>query len=883
MTPERWKQIEKIFFEAADLPIQERILFLEESCINDPELKQEVESLLRQEDGTETILKTLISNAVESLPQNEITDLTGTRIGAYRITGLIGQGGMAQVYKATRDDDQYQKIVAIKIIRQDVVPSLLIHRFWYERQILANLEHPYIARFLEGGTTEDRIPYFVMEYIEGEPITAYCDKHGLTIQKRLELFRQVCDAVQYAHRNLVIHRDLKPSNIMVTSEGIPKLLDFGIAKFLNPELSAAIPTTTLTSICLMTPEYASPEQVRGQPVTTATDIYSLGLLLYELLTSQRAQQFRTKSIAEIERVVCERQPEAPSSIVTSSASTTTKIGMKKSNPKKLSRKLAREVDSIVLMAIHKDPQNRYRTAVEFSDDISRYMDGLPIRARTQTWGYRAIKFVRRHKTAVASASIIALLLAGLAAVMTIQASRIAKERDRANKVTEFLVDLFEVSDPDETRGNTVTARELLDASAKKIERELGEQPEVQAALMNTMGRVYQNLGLSHTSVTLFEKALQIRKRELGEENVEIASTMDDLSSALSDAGRYSEAEAIARKSLIIRRKLHGNEHTDVAVSLDTLAVSLFLNGKYDEAEAALREALTIHQKVTGEESIEVAWSLNNLANVLRFKGKDKEAEPLYRQSLAICRNLFGNNHRETLNSMKNLGRLLLDNADYDGAEVLFSEALDLSRKVLGENHPDLANAMWNLALVMRAKKRYTDAETLLRDGLILRRKSLGNQHPKVATHLYTLGVLLVDKGDFDEAESLLSEAGLLWQKTLPPNHDNHANIFWMLGHVRMQKGNPKEAETQFRKALEIRVRALPADHPRLANLKVSLGDCLTAQGRYKEAESILVDSYRTLTVKQGMKHPDSVKAAKTLASLYTAWGKPNEAAKYQTK
>ncbi len=261
MTPERWKQIEKIFYDAVDLPDQERTHFLEEACINDPELRQEVESLLQQEKGTGTILKTLISNAAESLPLSEIPDLTGTRIGAYRIIGLIGQGGMAQVYKAVRDDDQYQKIVAIKIIRQDVVPSLLIHRFWYERQILANLEHPYIARFLEGGTTEDRIPYFVMEYIEGEPITAYCDKHGLTIQKRLELFRQVCDAVQYAHRNLVIHRDLKPSNIMVTSEGIPKLLDFGIAKLLNPELSAVAPTTTtLTSICIMTPEYASPEQ-----------------------------------------------------------------------------------------------------------------------------------------------------------------------------------------------------------------------------------------------------------------------------------------------------------------------------------------------------------------------------------------------------------------------------------------------------------------------------------------------------------------------------------------------------------------------------------------------------------------------------------------------
>lgn len=881
MNPERWKQIEEIFYAAVELPELERENFLKKTCVEDAELQSEVESLLQRDLETGTILKTVISNAAGSLPEDKPPDLMGKRIGPYRIVGLIGQGGMALVYKAVRDDDQYQKLVAIKMIRLDLAPTFLISRFWYERQILANLEHPCIARFLEGGTTEDRIPYFVMEYIEGEPITTYCDRKRMPIEKRLELFRSVCEAVQYAHRNLVVHRDLKPKNILVTLDGVPKLLDFGIAKLLNPELAAEIPGGTMTSVHLMTPEYASPEQVRGEKVTTSTDVYSLGVLLYELLTGERPQQFKTKSFSEIERVVCEQEPEPPSSAVMRSQSTA-EVGMNGSDPKKLSRQLAHELDSIVLMAMQKDPQRRYPTVEQFADDIHRYRQGLPIRARAQTLSYRALKFVRRHRTAVAFATFAILVLVGFAVAVTFQASRIAKERDRANQVTEFLVKLFEVSNPGESKGNSVTARELLDSSVQKIERDLQGQPESQAAMMGTMGRVYGNLGLYGTAIPLLQKTLEIRKQTLGEEHPEVASAMNNLAEALQSAGKHDVALALANKALLMQRKMLGNEHPDVASALSILGGSLYETGKYEDAEASFREALAIRERAFGEEHLKVATSLTQLAMLVSVEGKKGEAEPLNRRALAIRRKLLGNEHPDVATSLNNLGRALMDKGDYDGAEQMFREAVELDRKILGKDHPDLAVTLSSLGYALKEKKENVEAEKLFREALALRRKALGNEHPAIARSLCTIGPILIERGDYAGAESIFREAQQVWMKSFPPNHVEQAHVFSGLGRVRMGQGNHKEAEEFFRQALEIRSRGLPADHPNIAIVKGYLGECLTKQSRYQEAESMLLDSYRIYSLKRGVNHPISIEAAARLESLYVAWGKPAEAARYKS-
>ena len=883
MTPERWKQIEGIFHQALDLFEPERRKFVEAVCADDMELLNEVNSLLQQDDKTGSMLKDMISKVASSIPQDDIDHLPGKHIGPYRIEELIGQGGMAQVYKAVRDDSQYQKVVAIKMIRPGFVPSFLINRFWSERQILANLEHPSIARFLEGGTTEGGIPYFVMEYIEGVPITEYCDKKHLTIQNRLKLFRIVCNAVQYAHTNLVVHRDLKPSNILVTEKGVPMLLDFGIAKLLNPDLLSAAPAATITAFRMMTPEYASPEQVRGEPVTTATDIYSLGVLLYELITGKRAHQFKTKSPVEIERVVCEQDPERPSSAVLhnqlNSAGTTGIRTMRKA----WSRELGRDLDSIVLMAIQKKPELRYQTAEQLSDDIQRFQRGLPIRARAQTIDYRVLKFIRRHKAAVVLAAITFLLLVTFAAMMTVQASRIAKERDRANQVTEFLVKLFEVSNPGEARGNSVTARELLDSSARKIQKDLKNQPEVQAAMMETIGRVYGNLGLYNTAIPLLEKALELRTRILGDEHPDVASDMNALAEALYNAGKYDDAEPLAKKALGIRRKLLGNKDPAVAESLSNLGGGLIASGKYDEAESTLREALDIRQEVFGMEDVNVATSLTQLALLLKIEGEDDEAERLTRRALSIRRKLLGNDHPAVATSLNNLGRMLYDKGDYDEAAIFLREAVELDRKTLGLNHPDLAISMTGLGRALLKKGKYTEAEKLLRDSLDLRRKALGNEHPSVATGLCNLAILLTQKGDVDEAESLVKEAQTIWKKTLPPDHQSHSFIFVELGQIQMVRKNYKEAEKLYLEALQIRTHGLPADHPTVVSVKKLMGECLTAQHRYEEAEPMLLDCYRIMSAKPGVKHPDTLEAARDLASLYESWGKPDEAQRWKEK
>jgi serine/threonine-protein kinase len=636
----RWKQ--EILHSAAEAGNTGRVLYFQRTFENSTDLGAEVESLLEQDSGTdETALQTVMGLETGCNPIDQNSDLVGNRIGAYRITGLIGKGGMAEVYRAVRADDQYKKIVAIKLLRLNKSTSFFVSRFCHERQILANLEHSYIARFLEGGTTEDGVPYFVMEYIEGIPITDYCKKYDLPIRKRLELFCQVCEVVQFAHRNLVIHRDLKPSNILVTPEGTPKLLDFGIAKLLNTEAASDSPTGTITSLRLMTPEYASPEQVRGETVTTATDVYSLGSLLYELLTNQRVHQFKSKTIVEFERVICRQDPERPSSVVTR-VQGTKQIG--NISAKKLGRELARELDSIILKAMEKNPLDRYHTAAQFLDDIRRYMQGIPIRAKTQTLGYRAMKFTQRHRTAVIFAATIFALLGGLALVTTLQASQIAKERDRAKETTDFLVNLFEVADPGETRGNQVTAEELLKSGTRKIQSDLKEQPEVQASMLNTIGRVYIKLGLYDEAIPVLEKSLELRKQAYGDKNLEVASTMKTLASALQNAGQYDTAKKLITKALAIQRSVLGNRHAEVAGSLTILGDTLYEIGKYDEAEAAYREALKINSKVLGEETLDVAISLGNVADVLLIQGKTKEAEELHQKALEMQRKLSRNNH-----------------------------------------------------------------------------------------------------------------------------------------------------------------------------------------------------------------------------------------------
>lgn len=837
MIPERWKKIEEIFSNAIELPKSDRAAFLQNICAGDTELLNEVQSLLDQDSGTDTMLGTVISHAAGSLSETEIKEFEGRHIGPYRITGLIGQGGMAEVYSAIRDDDQYQKQVAIKLIRNPGA-AFLIKRFQHERQILASLEHPCIARFLEGGTTEDGIPYLVMEYIEGEPITTYCINRSLNIRARLELFRSVCDAIQYAHRNLVIHRDLKPSNILVTSEGVPKLLDFGIAKLLNPDWITDVPTVahTVTSIRIMTPEYASPEQIRGENVTTSTDIYSLGVILYELLTGSRPRDFKTKSLADIERIITEEEPQKPSLAVVKNISATESRPI--ADTKKLSRELAQDLDNIVMMAMRKEPQRRYLSAEQLSEDINHYLQGRPIRARTPTLSYRAAKFVGRHRIGVAvTAAFLIFALIFVAGILRerslAEQARIKAEREaaRAKAVTEFLQDTFRAGNPFRNKlGRDVTLIEALQNAAKGIETSFKDQPETEADIRNTVGYTFMRLG------------------------------------------KYDDAEKNLLRALEIRKKLYPRDHADIALSLDNMGTLNHEKGNLPQAEKYFQEALAMRRNLYPNGDKLVSDSLNNMGVLLHDEGKLAEAEKTYRECLEMRYKFYGPESDETASTITNLGAVLIEKENFPAAESMMRKALELDRKRWGDNHPNVAFSTNNLAFCLEKQGKIDEAAPLYKKVAEMNPKLLGPEHPITSRGMCNLGRILMLQGNLQEAEPILRKALELQKRIMEPNHPQTANTMMTLAQVLQRKDQCTEAEPLYRDAIEIYTKS--NYRPNIKAITTSLlGDCLTTLNRFPEAEKLLTESRSTLLSLKGAQHQETKLAQARLDHLYQIWKK----------
>jgi serine/threonine-protein kinase len=766
MTNDKWRQIETLFQAAADRACEERASFLDQVCAGDPALRQEVESLLAklgQETTAEGFFQTLFFDAAEAIVSGQAEYLIGRRIGAYLVTGLIGEGGMGIVVRAERADDQYHKQVAIKLIKRGMDTPSALQRFLHERQILARLEHPYIARLLEGGTTEDGLPYFVMEYVEGQPITRYCAEQPLPLGARLKLFRAVCEAVQYAHQNLVIHRDLKPSNILVTKDGTPRLLDFGVAKLLEPELIAGATARTLPGMRVLTPDYASPEQTRGETVTTATDVYSLGVLLYELLTGQRPYQFPKLTPNEIERIICQTQPVRPS--------------LAETLPTKARRQLAGDLDNIVLMALRKEPERRYQSVEQFSEDIRRHRAGLPVIARDDRLGYRLGKFARRHKTGVSFAAVLLLLLVGFAVTMAVQTARLARERDRANQqaataeeVTQSLVALFELADPGEAKGKAITAREILDKGAERVARELHDQPQVQARLLDTIGRLYTKIGLSDKATPLLRQALEFRQRTLGADSLEAAESLNNLGTALRETGDYEAAEPPLRQALDIRQKRLGAEHSLVADSLNNLGLLLNERGKYAEAEQPFRTALALRRKLLGVEHADVASSLNNLGLVLFAKGQADEAGQAFQEAVAILRTRLGRDHPRVASGLGNWAGWLHRKGQLNEAERLYREALAICRHRLGDDHPQTIFKLVGLASVLRDKNDCHAAEPLFKEAIRFGETSRQPNPRDLAGYRSAYAPCLTKLGRFREAEDQLRAAHTGLRATLGERH-----------------------------------------------------------------------------------------------------------------
>jgi non-specific serine/threonine protein kinase/serine/threonine-protein kinase len=694
------------------------------------------------------------------------------RIGPYRILQKVGEGGMGEVYEAEQEKPVRRK-VALKLIKWGMDTKQVVGRFESERQALALMDHPAIAKVLDAGATEQGRPYFAMEYVKGEPITKYCDKHRLTTRARLGLFMQVCDGVQHAHQKGIIHRDLKPTNVLVAiqeDKPVPKIIDFGVAKATEQRLTEKTVFTQM-GVLVGTPEYMSPEQAEmtGLDIDTRTDVYSLGAMLYELLVGALpfdSKELRKAGFDEIRRRIREDEPSKPSSrLSTLGDASTESANQRQVELPTLRRQLRGDLDWITMKALDKDRTRRYGSPSELAADVERHLNDEPVQASPPSTTYRAKKFVRRHKVGVAAGLVVMFaLLAGIVGTTfgLVRANRAEaqakQEAAAAEKVSGFLVGLFEVSDPTEARGNSITAREILDSGAKEIDEGLSDQPELQARLMTTMGTVYRKLGLWSQAEPLLEQALETRKRVLGDDHPDTLESMYGLADLYGNQGRYDEAEPLYLETLEIRMHVLGNDHPDTLDSIHNLGGLYLYQGRSDEAEPLFLESLETRKHVLGNDHPNTLNSMGNLAVLYESQGRYDEAEPLYLETLETQKRVLGDDHPITLMCTRNLGRLYASQGRYDEAEPLILETIEAQKLALGNDHPETLISMGSLAGLYKNQGRYDEAEPLYLEILETRRRVLGEDHPHTLGPFYNLACVAALRGDRIKAMDWLRQA-----------------------------------------------------------------------------------------------------------------------------
>lgn len=914
ITEHQRQLLDRLFAEAVTLPPEQRANFLAEKC-DDPEVLREVESLLAFAKGPLSEIADAIGQAAGEVSGS---DLGGQRVGAYRLTGLIGHGGMGAVYRGVRDDDEFRQTVAVKLLRFPDGDPVTLRRFRDERQILASLENPHIARLFDGGswvppgTTESQ-PYIVMEYIEGLPLTAYCQKQNLAIRQRLALFRQACEALSYAHRQLVIHRDVKPANMLVTADGTLKLLDFGVAKLLDLNSGLDAHTRTSTGLGAMTPDYASPEQVRGEAVSTLTDVYSLGAVLYELLCGRRPHQLSGLGAAEIAREICNGEVLPPS-----------KVG---------ERSLGNDLDVIVLKAMHKEPTRRYQSVEQLSEDIRRYLEGLPIMARPDTLTYRTGKFIRRHRLGLVAAGAVFLAIVGGAAASLWEAKRANNEAATAKAINDFLQnDLLSQAGPSAQSGSDakpdadLKVRTALDRAAVAIAGKFPKQPSVEASLRQTIGNAYHDLGLYPEAQQQLERAVELHRRilgahdpgllasvealatvylqqdrvaeaeallkgvveeqtrKLGKEHATTLSTMSDLAVAYEEHGKYAESSALFSKVLEAQRRVLGPEHPDTLNTMNNLGMSYRLEGKYREAEPLYVNSLEIKRRRLGVEHPNTLTTMNNLATLYSFEDKEAQAEDLYKQVLEARRRVLGPDHPLTLVTMNNLAGAYREEGKLEDARVLSSQALEAQQRRLGMEHTDTLKTMGSLAVLYRLEGKYAESEAMLTKLLEMRRRVQGEEHPDTLSTMYSLGQLFALQAQYGKAETLMAKVLETRRRVLGPQHPDSFAVLVSMGGIRLKQQKYPEAEQLLREALTAFEKSLPDTWQRYATQNM-LGESVEGQGRYAEAEPLLLGGYQGMIQRESqipfVSRSRLTEAAAAIDNLYRLWQKPEMAATWR--
>jgi len=811
--------VKSVFEQALDIDLKKRQKFLNEKCGDDEELKKEVLSLLDAHNQTDDFLE-IPPNIKGKKSHPEKDQFIGTRIGNYLIEAEAGVGGMGIVYRGKRDDKEFEHKVAIKILRQQFNSEYVIKRFQNERQTLANLQHPNIARLLDGGTTEEGLPYLVMEYIDGKSLIEYCDEKNLNISQRLEIFRLVCSAVQYAHQNLVVHRDIKPGNVLVNKEGRPKLLDFGIAKLMDEELNENEEGLTKTGMWHLTPEYASPEQIKGENITTRSDIYSLGILLYQLLTGHQAYRITTNSPIAIGKIITDEQVIKPSDKFQSTEEISSSDGTMKQitpqsisnsrneKPEKIFQHLKGDIDNIILKAIHKDPERRYTSAEQFSEDIRRHLIGLPVIARKDTLKYRFSKFVQRHKVGVALFIIFNFFILLSIAAIIYQANIASEERDKArielkkfDEVNNFLLEMLASADP-EVKGRDVKVFDLLDKATEDVNVKLKNHPKIKSAIKQTLGSTFIGLGEYDKAKTLLTESLESNKILFGLNSKEVAISSHQLGLCYDWIGNFQLADSFYNQGITIFDKISGKPTKGFADNLNDYGTMLTNLGHYDSAAVVFKKALDIYSLYNDEKGQKEAITINNLAVNLHHQNKVDEAEKYYLEALNILTNLYGINRPEIASIYNNLAFIYLDNNNFDASENAFQKAYEIKLEVLGKDHPSNGLALINLGMLYFTEAEYRNAEIPLLQAIDFFIRIKATKDPFLSLAYYWLGRTYLESNQLSKSEKVLKKSIIIREVVFGNEHSKTWSSKGELGICLLKLKRYSESEKLLNETLE---------------------------------------------------------------------------------
>lgn len=841
MNQDRLNKIRELFDKASNLNAVEREVFLNQECANELELKKEILSLLDSLENTKDFLEEALT-IVEQNKNNFTDPYIDKQIGNYLIDGEAGVGGMGIVYTGRRNDKEFEQKVAIKILKHGITSEYLLKRFQIERQTLANLQHQNIARLLDGGRTIDGLPYLVMEFIDGIPITEFCHQKKLSLEEKLKLFREVCTAVQYAHQNLIVHRDLKPGNILVTKNGIPKLLDFGIAKLIDEELVDNNEDLTRTGVWHLTPEYASPEQIKGEKITTASDIYSLGVLLYQILTGYQPYKISNNSPAAISKIITEEIIQKPSEKVKDKSREHAESNLFLND--KISNQLKGDLDNIVLKAMHKDPARRYVSVEQFSEDIRRHLSGLPVIAQKDTAGYRLSKFIRRHKVGfISSVGFIVFLIINLIAIIW-QANIAANERDKAKleaqkveTVNKFLLDMLSSVDPTEI-GRDVKVYDVLRKSALGVEKGFKDQPGIEASIQKTIGKTLTSLG------------------------------------------EYDEAKPHLLRSLLLNERVYGKQSNQASESNYELALYYHWIGELKTADSLYKKSLQIFKRNSDVSKRSLASTLNDYGILKSDFAEFDESKKMYEESLNILLENYGEKDRDVASLYNNLAIVMQAQKDLDGGERYFHKALELNIELFGENRPEVSSNYNNLAYIYIDKGDFTRAEEYFIKSLELKKKYYGADHSYVGFAFLNLGGLEFRIGKINESEKYILDAIKNLKKSVNEDHIWLGLAYYWYGKILIEKSKYSEAETYLRKSLTINKKNYPKDHPNIISSSAELGVVSFHLGKFAEAEKLLVYGYNGVKSLKGEKDHNTIRFLDYLVQLYQTTKSPTKLAYY---